>query len=492
MLTLSNTNIKNIDNKQYEKIIYDNNKYNINLNKCLDIAFEFIIKNNLILYGGTAIDYALKSIGEEGIYRKKNLPDYDVYSSNFYETSIELANILYKKEFINISAINALHLSSRKVRYNFMEVMDISYIPDSIFNKLPYLVYNNIKIIHPDFIRLDMHRSLFNSYLNYPLDNFTHRAKKDITRFNLINTHFPIKSNYVVSNKSNTINIPITNLKNKCITGLLAFIIYINFYIEHVETTEKRNTKYDSNINIDNLKKYKIKSDKNNIIITIPSCCSNMKISLYDKNFIDNLKKLDSNENKKYYIKYLDNIKFRHVITDLYEFLDSSCNMLNAKNIKELATFKKIKWLENIKESDNIYLSCCHGVLQYFLCEYFMNKFNNNDIYKIYRYLYSETINITKYFNEYLVEPFILMSTYYGENDINQQFLYLDSKHNAILNKDKDYLNYLNTLLPEFGYYPENNKIPNIFIYEDSCFMKIDGTETKKKFKNLDNLDYCL
>ncbi len=95
-----------------------------------------------------------------------------------------------------ISAINAYHTTTRKVRYNFMEVADISYIPKDIFNNLPYLMYNKMKIIHPNFQRLDMHKSLSNLYTNLPMDNFRHRIKKDITRFNLLEKHFKITCKY--------------------------------------------------------------------------------------------------------------------------------------------------------------------------------------------------------------------------------------------------------------------------------------------------------
>lgn len=462
MLKISDKEEKYIQNKKYEYILNKKNIYGKTLDLCLNITQKYIIENNLIIYGGSAIDYALKSIAEKGIYSKDVLPDYDFYSPDSYNDSIELANILHEEHNINgISSINAYHTTTRKVRYNFMEVADISYIPKEIFDNLPCLMYNKMRIIHPHFQRLDMHKSLSNLYTNVPLDSFRHRVKKDIIRFNLLEKNFKIKCDYDFSNSQTTVIVPIHMLKNKCITGLLAFCIFNNIYTDfnNIKTVENKLSS-----------KFKIDSDKNNIIITIPKECEIMKISLLSYDFINDSNKLFDKNKIKCYNRFLDDIKPKSVVCDNYELLDSHNTMISAKNICDISIMQKLDWIKNIKKSDNIYIPTSHNVLQYFLCEYFLLKFRGDKNFKMFLSLYVSTLKMTKYFNETLLEPFIIMSNYYGKYDINYQYKILNERYKAELSDDSTSLKELNVLLPPFGYYPENNKIPEKFNYESWVF----------------------
>src|SRR6185369_16732339 len=109
--------------------------------QALDIVQNFIHTRDRILVGGQAIDAALRMKGEEGIYNPDQIPDYDIISINYFQDAYDLGGILAKKGFKGISIINALHPTTMKVRLNFRELCDITYVPASIYNIIPTLKY---------------------------------------------------------------------------------------------------------------------------------------------------------------------------------------------------------------------------------------------------------------------------------------------------------------------------------------------------------------
>lgn len=172
---------RNIDNEVQEK--------------ALKVVREFIADRNLILYGGIAIDYALRLKGSQ-IYNEDTLPDYDVFSPNSVDDAYDLAEILHKLKFKNVDAIRAFHVQTQRVRVDSIIVADISYCPRPVYNKLKYLQYQNVRILDPIYQRLDIHHAL-----SFPLDNipyspsFQHRWKKDIKRLQLFEEHYSLEVN---------------------------------------------------------------------------------------------------------------------------------------------------------------------------------------------------------------------------------------------------------------------------------------------------------
>jgi len=159
----------------------------------IEVVKKFIIDNNLIVYGGTAIDYALRLHGDK-IYPDDMLkvPDLDVYSPNNTEHAYQLANILYRMGYKNARAINALHIETMRVDLGDNHfIADITYRPPGIFKQLPYLNYNGMRIIHPLFQRIDLHSSLSFPYDNPPREVIFDRWGKDIKRFNALDKYYP-------------------------------------------------------------------------------------------------------------------------------------------------------------------------------------------------------------------------------------------------------------------------------------------------------------
>lgn len=163
-----------------------------NIAKAADVVLAFIKHKKRILYGGMSIDYALKLAGQKGIYDEDAVPDYDFMSPDFYNDSNELGEILLAKGFTGISCINASHISTRRVRIDFVPVADITYMPPNIYEQVPTLTYKGIRIVAPTWQRLDIHRALSHPLEGPPLEVFAFRASKDIKRFKLLAAAYPI------------------------------------------------------------------------------------------------------------------------------------------------------------------------------------------------------------------------------------------------------------------------------------------------------------
>lgn len=165
--------------------------------RAIEIVKKFIIDNELILYGGSAIDFALRLHGDK-IYSDDTLaiPDLDFYSPDSVEHSYQLADILFAKGFKSVRVVRAMYVRTMKI--DIMDnhwVADITFCPPDIFKKLPTITYNQMRVIHPDYQRVDLHSSLSFPYDNPPTEVIFDRWKKDIERFNLLNKYYPIENN---------------------------------------------------------------------------------------------------------------------------------------------------------------------------------------------------------------------------------------------------------------------------------------------------------
>jgi len=159
--------------------------------RALEIVRRFISERGLILYGGLAIDYALRLRGAS-IYPEHARPDYDFFSPRSVDDAYDLAEILHREGFPNVGAHTALHVQTMRVKYDFVFVADISYAPPEVFERLPTFDYGGIRVLHPDYQRLDMHLAFCFPYSSPPREDIFHRFRKDLSRFNLFEEFYPL------------------------------------------------------------------------------------------------------------------------------------------------------------------------------------------------------------------------------------------------------------------------------------------------------------
>ena len=185
-------NIENRKNSDYyTNLVSIRNVIYNDITKALEVVREFIIRKNLILTGGMAIDMALRLKGDS-IYTDDQIPDYDFYSTNHTADAYELSSILCKKGFDNISCINAMHLTTMRVRVDFETVADITYCPVSVYRKIPTLNFNGLRIVHPHWQMSDQHSALSLPFTNPGREVIFHRWKKDMERYDKLYKHYPV------------------------------------------------------------------------------------------------------------------------------------------------------------------------------------------------------------------------------------------------------------------------------------------------------------
>lgn len=163
-----------------------------NIDSALEYVKDFIIKRKLILFGGQAIDYALRLKGSF-LYPNDLRPDYDFLSDNSVEDAYDLADLLISKGFVKVDVVRGLHVQTMRVRVNVIPVADVGFVPSNIFKKLPTFDYMGMRIITPTYQRADMHIPMSLPFTGAPKENCFHRWKKDIKRLNLFQKFFPIE-----------------------------------------------------------------------------------------------------------------------------------------------------------------------------------------------------------------------------------------------------------------------------------------------------------
>lgn len=157
----------------------------VEIKKATAFVKNYIQKQGLIIYGGTAIHLALLAAGHEGLYDKNKLADYDFFCAHPINESEKLLNAL-KNEGFTVNAINAIHLTTRRIRIGKVAVADLSFFP--MIEKLPIMTHNGFKFVHPLFQTIDIHISLTYIFRN---DYWKTRMQKDIKRLNLITELYP-------------------------------------------------------------------------------------------------------------------------------------------------------------------------------------------------------------------------------------------------------------------------------------------------------------
>jgi len=491
-----------------EYLQIENHVYKNQIRESLEIVKEYIKKNELILVGGIAMDYALKIKGSQ-IYDKYSIPDYDAISPDFYTHAKNIAEILCKKDFPDVSAAPAIHNTTVRVKVSNYTVFDSTYCPKEVYKNIKTLKYLGLTIIHPNHQKIDQYNSLSFLFDQTGISqNIYHRMEKDIERNKLLIEYFPIISqkkpkeyqtieiptslitstnfklfenndtSYIESNdtsyiKSNDTSYIESN-DNICCHGFLAYSIYYQSISDIYEKNKYFLDKIDGN-KITKLFENCIKSSfsiKNkNFIFEIPK---NEYITLINGN--DNIQEINNNLKKIYKISKIETYnKLLEVkpisqiyYTDKYNFeiFDISGRLLSCNLFK-------------FEESD-IIVSNYNYILSYFLMKYY---FYNKDEYYLSYYL--SLINIIEIanilsnnskINQYNLVNFNYSISTYGKYNFNESFYYYIPNFNYLIKYHKNSSDKPGKLYPK---YPEC-KVNKEFNEEESPFFSINGALNNK------------
>lgn len=238
-----------------EFLLFQHNFLKNDLKKCLELVKTYILENELMIVGGMAIDLSLKAKNSQLYDERFQIPDYDIISFDNVLHANNIGDMLCKNKFKNIAIIPALHKTTVRVQISGYTLFDSTFVPTFIYNKLPFIKFENFKFIHPIYQKIDQYTSLsFLFEVTGPTYNITHRLKKDIIRKNLLNQYYNLGINDIdtkdlksyISNCAldfKSINLNLNLFNNKIINRIKIFNTNKIIYDEN-------------NINIDEFNKY--------------------------------------------------------------------------------------------------------------------------------------------------------------------------------------------------------------------------------------------
>ena len=157
------------------------------IKKIIEVVENFIIKNELICYGGTAINNLLPR--QSQFYNKDvEIPDYDFYSYDALENAIKLTDIYYNLGFQETEAKSGQHYGTYKVFVNFIPIADITQIDRKLFMaiKKEAIKVAGIYYAPPNFLKMAMYLEL-----SRPNGDVS-RWEKVLKRLILLNKTYPI------------------------------------------------------------------------------------------------------------------------------------------------------------------------------------------------------------------------------------------------------------------------------------------------------------
>lgn len=177
-------------NKQRDLIMGPSKKeleeMKIEQNKIVDIIHDFLKQKKRKIYGGYALNLLLiRRNPKLAIYDDDVHPDIDFYSPDPLDDLISLCNILYDKGF-SVEGREALHKETYKIYVNREDYVDISYVPKNIYNRLPFIEFKGLTLIHPSFMKIDYMR-IFTD----PIGSYQFKFEKRIDRFRTLDKQYP-------------------------------------------------------------------------------------------------------------------------------------------------------------------------------------------------------------------------------------------------------------------------------------------------------------
>jgi hypothetical protein len=206
-----------------------------NLDKANDIFISYIKKHKRIIYGGLAINEHLKYVDNNlAIYNASEpIADIDIYTPDPYGDAIAIADLL-AKEFNYVQFIEAIHKGTFKIAIEFKYLYDLTFIPPSVFDTMPYIVYakgttngsdlfTDVRFISPDFMFIDIYKS-FTDISN------CWRWEKDYKRMSLLLEHCePFGSTSKDDKDVKPVKCPLIIPNGYTVTGVSAVTWYNSF-----------------------------------------------------------------------------------------------------------------------------------------------------------------------------------------------------------------------------------------------------------------------
>ena len=151
------------------------------------IVETFLKKNDLLLYGGTAINAFLPKSDKFYNY-KYELPDYDAYSPTPIEHAKQLADLYVKEGFRDVEAKAGVHHGTYKVFVNQNSIMDLTFLHPELYQTLlkESKMILGLYYVPPNFLRMSCYLEL-----SRPMGDVS-RWEKVYRRLSKLNKYYPL------------------------------------------------------------------------------------------------------------------------------------------------------------------------------------------------------------------------------------------------------------------------------------------------------------
>lgn len=526
-------------------IIYTHHHYKESIDRALTIVKDYIQCNQLILVGGMAMDLALRTKGLS-IYDDDALPDYDIISDVNIDHAQALGKILCKEGFENVQIVPAVHVTTMRVKYRDAVILDATYVPTNVYQKIPTLQVGSFLVIHPNFQKIDQRNSLsFLMEKTGPSHNIFNRMSKDITRNKIIRSVFELETNPTYTTKKTssiqidmdllTYNHPsnvfkIFELSNKiyeespihfknnkniniqmnqyfetnhdiCIHGFLAYALLNHVYkqtvqkishhkdmldtLDYSQFMEKQKNIIHSHTKIVNIK------GKNHLTCSIP--IGESIVFLNSNNHVSDI--VDTIQ-KKY--KVFDIEKFNRLL-EIRPVTTKIHTSLYPIEITDL--FGRLLSSNAVRIQDyTLFISNYNYILAYFLYNHFIYNDEQTDIYVNYYKSLLEMVDSIEVIHEkypdtfqqitgmeYTTSPFFIsVNTFGTANYHDSYYFYLENFRNRV----KEHKNSDLRPFPSYPNPPECDLTKKEFDREQSHYFQIDG-QKNNQIKHT-NMSYLL
>ena len=189
-IAILNSSVKKVTQRQGAELMSEETTKHM-----VRIVETFLKKNDLLLYGGTAINAFLPASDKFYNY-KYELPDYDAYSPTPIEHAKELADIYVKEGFLDVEAKAGVHHGTYKVFVNQNSIMDLTYLHPELYTSL--LKHSKLTLglyyVPVNFLRMSCYLEL-----SRPMGDIS-RWEKVYKRLSKLNKFYPL-----VFKKCNTV-----------------------------------------------------------------------------------------------------------------------------------------------------------------------------------------------------------------------------------------------------------------------------------------------
>lgn len=287
------------ENLKYQKQI---KRKNYTKPELFNIINDYISKNELICYGGMAINNIIET--SERFYDEVDIPDYDCFTPNAIKDAKILSQLL-RTNYENVEVKSAMFKGTYKIFVNFIPIVDLTQIEHNLFEKIKQtsLKIKDIYYASPNYLRMNIHLEL-----SRPLGDVS-RWIKIYQRLDLLNKYHP----FIYNKNINKTIVKYTHY-NKLVELCKKWVILGEYAMKYF----KFPLKYKSNSNI-----FVLADSLDEIKDTLSQYDFKYTIVSYSNKFINNF----------YEFKFMEE-------SLLYVFITNSCQSYN--EIKENGNTVKI------------------------------------------------------------------------------------------------------------------------------------------------------